>query len=161
MEEIKAEHAIIQRSGKVVQNVINLGKKLIELRDSMELGYGEWGKLLKQLAIPQRTGDRCVFFANNETRLLNALKEKSAKSAKSATVADLTVNKAESMIKEARKKEGKGPPPKTKTLTELVNSYNTCVETLLNRLALVPPEGRSSLVESTIAKLRAPVKQAA
>jgi len=127
----KVKHAAV-RQANVVGRAIKAGELLKEAKAKMS--HGEWLPWLKkQCELSQRTAQRYMKLADDKPRLDQTQR------AKSATVADLTLNQALKLFK---------PPPNPSDL------YDKAEATLIKKLQDLSAGDAETAIKGTIKKLK-------
>jgi len=137
---VKAHQDTIAANYGVVERAIALGQILHQAKD--KVGHGGWLNWLKSNCpeVSERTAQRYMNLANKGAMLREKMK--------SATMADLTLNRAFELVDDkpqTANDKGSGNPS---------DAYDSAEGKLIKRLKALPPEDADAAANETIKQLR-------
>jgi hypothetical protein len=133
--------AVLDAAKSVVPQAIGAGAELYKAKH--DVGHGNWLPLLKLLGLKERTATRWITIANGKIRIDKWLRDKSA------TMADLTLVKAEE-IASGKSTSGGGD-------SGALGNYQKTQGQLIKKLRKLPSEDMAEAANATIAELHAVV----
>lgn len=136
--------AVVDAAKLVVPQAITAGAELAKAK--LEVGHGNWLSLLKVLGLKERTATRYITIASGKSRIDQWLRQKSA------TMADLTLVKAEE-IASGKSTAGSGGAG------GILGNYQKTQEQLIKRLRKLPSEDMAEAANATIAELQAAIAE--
>jgi hypothetical protein len=131
--------AVLDAAKSVVPAAITAGAELAKSKD--DIGHGNWLPLLKTLGLKERTATRWITIAKGKTRIDQWLREQSA------TMADLTLVKAEEIASGRSKADGGGSGP--------LGNYQKTQGQLIKNLRKLPSDDMVAAAQATITELQA------